>query len=158
VVTQTATDHHLLPEVVDATEQQLAEAGITERPTTVVADAGYANEDTFAAAEAAGVTLLAPVISDEKRARGEDPARARDRARKPATARAQQRLGTPEGQQLYAMRGRTIEPVFGQLKDRLGMRQFTRRGLKAVTAEFYLACTVHNLRKLHAWTHAPAAT
>jgi transposase len=156
-VTQAPTDHHLLPEVLDATEQQLAEAGIAERPTTVLADAGYANEDTFAAAEAADVTLLAPVISDEKRARGEQTPRAPEHARKPATARAQHRLGTPEGQRLYAMRGRTIEPVFGQLKDRLGMRQFARRGLEAVTAEFFLACTVHNLRKLHAWTHAPAS-
>jgi hypothetical protein len=156
-VTQTPTDHHLLPEVLAATEQQLAEAGIAERPTTVVADAGYANEDTFAAAEAADITVLAPVTSDEKRVRGQNPTGC-DPLRRPATARAQQRLATPEGQHLYAMRGRTIEPVFGQLKDRLGLRQFTRRGLSAVTAEFLLACTVHNIRKLHSWTPTAALT
>ena len=156
-VTQTPTDHHLLPEVLAATEQQLAEAGIAERPTTVVADAGYANEDTFAAAEAADITVLAPVTSDEKRVRGQNPTGC-DPVRRPATARAQQRLATPEGQHLYAMRGRTIEPVFGQLKDRLGLRQFTRRGLSAVTAEFLLACTVHNIRKLHSWTPTAALT
>ena len=36
------------------------------------------------------------------------------------------------------------------------MRQFSRRGLDNVTAEFTLACTVHNLRKLHAWRSATA--
>ena len=44
-----------------------------------------------------------------------------------------------------------MEPVFGQLKDRGGMRQFARRGLDNVNGEFILACTVHNLRKLHTW-------
>lgn len=151
LVTQTATDHHLLPEVLTATEATLGRAGISDGLDTVLADAGYANEDTFVAAEAAGVTLLAPLASDEKRVRGKDPSDGKDLSKLPATQRAQQRLRTDQGQELYAMRGRTVEPVFGQLKDRAGMRQFTRRGLAAVHAEFVLACTVHNLRKLHSW-------
>lgn len=151
LVTQTATDHHLLPQVLTATRQALSDAGIDDPLRTVLADAGYANEDTFTAAERDGLTLLAPVISDERRGLGADPLGGKDASRLPATARAQERLRSPDGERHYAMRGRTVEPVFGQLKDRLGMRQFTRRGLTAVNAEFTLAATVHNIRKLITW-------
>ena len=51
LVTQSGTDHHLLPEVLAATKASLAAAGITDPLVTVLADAGYANEDTFRAAE-----------------------------------------------------------------------------------------------------------
>lgn len=150
VVTQTATDHHLLPQVLDATRAALHDAGITDGLDVVLADAGYANEPTFVVAQAAGLNLLAPVASDEKRARGA-VGKTPDASRLPATARAQQRLGTVEGQQCYKLRGQTVEPVFGHLKERLRLRQFSRRGLPAVTAEFTLAAMVHNVRKLHSW-------
>jgi len=42
-----------------------------------------------------------------------------------------------------------VEPVFGQIKDRQGLRQFLRRGLDNAKTEWSLACTVHNLRKIH---------
>lgn len=154
LVTQVATDHHLLPGVLEAVKAALTAAGITEGLDTVLADAGYANEDTFTAIENAELVLLAPVVSDQRRALGEDPGGDRDLSKLPATARAQERLRTPEGQAQYKLRGQTAEPVFGQLKDRAGMRQFARRGLANVTAEFLFACTVHNLRKLHCFTLA----
>lgn len=156
LVTQTATDHHLLPEVLAVIKQCLADAGITEELDTVLADAGYANEETFAAVEDAELVLLAPVISDERRAQGAEPGGDRDLSELPATERAQERLATPEGQAQYKQRGQTVEPVFGQLKDRGGMRQFARRGLANVNGEFIFACTVHNLRKLHLQGLAPA--
>jgi transposase len=156
LVTQVATDHHLLPGVLEAVKAALAAAGITEGLDTVLADAGYANEDTFTALENADLVLLAPVVSDQRRALGGDPGGDCDLSKLPATARAQERLRTPEGQAQYKLRGQTAEPVFGQLKDRGGMRQFARRGLANVTAEFLFACTVHNLRKLHCFTLAQA--
>lgn len=156
LVTQTVTDHHLLPPMLDVTATALRQAGIDDPLQVVLADAGYANEPTFTAAENAGVELLAPVDSDEKRSRGSEPAGRRDLTRLPATARAQQKLETDEGKQVYALRGQTVEPVFGQMKERLGMRQFSRRGLQNVTGEFSLAATVHNIRKL--FTFSPAAT
>lgn len=161
-VSQSGTDQHQMPEVLDAAEQALAEAGIAEPLGTVLADAGYANEDTFGHVEDRGLHLNAPLASDQKRAsdrnraREHDPAGGQDLTDRPATARAQQRLRSEPGKAQYALRGRTVEPVFGQLKDRGGMRQFSRRGLDNVTAEFTLACTVHNLRKLHAWRSATA--
>lgn len=154
LVTQIPTDHHLLPGVLEAVKAALSAAGITEGLDTVLADAGYANETTFTHLENAELVLLAPVISNARRALGEDPGGDRDLSKLPATARAQERLRTPDGQAQYKLRGQTAEPVFGQLKDRGGLRQFARRGLANVTAEFLLACTVHNLRKLHSFTLA----
>lgn len=149
LLTQHPTDQNMLHPVLEATRGQLAAAGIGPAIVTVLADAGYASEDAFARAEAAGVHLLAPVVSDERRALGEDPAGGRDLMRYPATERAQHKLRTVQGRCHYAQRGRTVEPVFGQIKDRQQLRQFSRRGLANVTTEWIFACAVHNIRKLH---------
>ena len=100
--------------------------------------------------------LLAPMVSDERRAAGEDPAGDKPLTARPATARAQTKLRTRQGRDEYALRGRTVEPVFGQIKDRQGLRQFLRRGLENARTEWSLACTVHNLRKIHAHRLATA--
>jgi len=152
-LTQAPVDHGLLHQVLDITRGQLSAAGIAPALSTVTADAGYTSEDTFARAEAAGLHVLAPVISDEERARGADPAGERDPLRYPATARAQAKLRTPQGRRHYAQRGRTVEPVFGQIKTVQGFRQFSRRGHAACQSEWLLVCTAHNLRKLHKKLH-----
>lgn len=48
----------------------------------------------------------------------------------------------------YKKRCHSIEPVFGNIKGNLGYRRFTRRSLPAVTSEWRLMCTIHNLLKL----------
>jgi len=47
-----------------------------------------------------------------------------------------------------------VEPVFGQIKEARGFRQFRLRGLDKVRLEWRLVCLVHNLTKL---AHAAAA-
>ena len=42
----------------------------------------------------------------------------------------------------------TVEPVFGQIKQRRGFRQFLLRGLTKVNREWLLICVGHNLLKL----------
>lgn len=59
-----------------------------------------------------------------------------------------ERLWTKVGQQQYAQRLYTSEPVFGHLKHILGYRQFLLRGLDKVKAEFKLMCIGHNLKKI----------
>jgi transposase len=58
------------------------------------------------------------------------------------------RLATPEGLVAYRRRGATVEPVNGHLKDRHGLRQFSRRGLPAAQAEAELAAATANLLKI----------
>ena len=43
-----------------------------------------------------------------------------------------------------------MEPVFGQIKQGRGFRQFLLRGLQNVKGEWVLICTAHNVRKLWA--------
>ena len=45
----------------------------------------------------------------------------------------------------------TVEPVFGQIKQGRGFRQFLLRGLEKVNGEWSLICTGHNLLKPFRW-------
>ena len=58
------------------------------------------------------------------------------------------KLRTRRGRQRYALRMQTVEPVFGQIKQGRGFRQFLLRGLEKVQGEWSLICTGHNLLKL----------
>ncbi len=46
------------------------------------------------------------------------------------------------------LRKQTVEPVFGQIKQARGFRQFLLRGREKVTCEWAMICTAHNLAKL----------
>ena len=58
------------------------------------------------------------------------------------------KLRTQRGRQRYALRMGTVEPVFGQIKQARGFRQFLLRGLEKVKLEWKLICAGHNLLKL----------
>jgi transposase len=58
------------------------------------------------------------------------------------------RFADPHYKLLYRRRGAVVEPVNGHLKDRHGLRQFSRRGQAACQAEVDLACTTANLLKI----------
>jgi hypothetical protein len=149
-VFQKEVDGTLLHPTLEVCRRQLHAAGVRPKLRTVVADAGYASEQVFAQAHAEGMRLLVPLSKDTRNMRdGGDPAGGRNLARAPETARAQRRLRHHRGRADYRQRGRTIEPVFGQLKNRQQMTRFTRRGYTAVTSEWHLACAAHNLLKLH---------
>jgi hypothetical protein len=48
----------------------------------------------------------------------------------------------------YRLRKQLPEPVFGQIKQARGFRQFLMRGFEKVRAEWAIVCTAHNLLKL----------
>ena len=54
------------------------------------------------------------------------------------------KLQTRRGRKRYALRTETVEPVFGQIKQGRGFRQFLLRGLEKVKGEWSLICTGHN--------------
>lgn len=58
------------------------------------------------------------------------------------------KLRSVAGKLLYAARKHIVEPVFGQIKSVRGIRQFLRRGLAKVSAEWQLICLTHNLLKI----------
>lgn len=67
------------------------------------------------------------------------------------------RLRTPEGKAQYRRRAAMVEPPFGVLRERQGLRRFHRRGQRLVAAEFALHVTAYNLRKaLRLWRSSAA--
>lgn len=57
------------------------------------------------------------------------------------------RLKRPEKQAIYRKRKWVAEQVFGQIKESLGFRGVTMRGMKFARAQWLLACAVHNIMK-----------
>ena len=118
-------------------------------PDQLTADAGYASETNFAAlAEANTYAVIALRRYHHDEPPDADPAPPRATNRWPQRNEMRRRLMTAKGKELYKKRKQTVEPVFGQIKGARGFRQFLRRGLVAVRAEWAMLCTVHNLLKL----------
>jgi transposase len=59
------------------------------------------------------------------------------------------KLQTEIGQAIYRLRKSTVEPVIGIIKEVLGFRQFSLRGLTAAAGEWLLVCLAFNLKRLH---------
>jgi transposase len=59
------------------------------------------------------------------------------------------KLQTEIGKAIYSLRKCTVEPVIGIIKEVLGFRQFSLRGLRAAAGEWCLVCLAWNLKRLH---------
>ncbi|MBU0492477.1 MAG: transposase [Chloroflexi bacterium] len=59
------------------------------------------------------------------------------------------KLRTDIGKAIYRLRKCTVEPVIGIIKEVLGFRQFSLRGLVAAAGEWGLVCLAWNLKRLH---------
>jgi transposase len=59
------------------------------------------------------------------------------------------KLQTKIGQAIYRLRKCTVEPVIGIIKEVLGFRQFSLRGLAAAAGEWCLVCLAFNLKRMH---------
>ena len=117
-------------------------------PREVSADAGYYSAKAVDGLQELGVDpLIAP---DQTRHGRVVPPAPRGRIPKHLSPRDRMRrkLQTKRGRQRYALRMETVEPVFGQIKQGRGFRQFLLRGLAKVQGEWSLICTGHNLLKL----------
>jgi hypothetical protein len=66
----------------------------------------------------------------------------------PLAEKMRAKLRSPAGEDLYRRRKAVAEPVFGQIKQARGFRQFSFRGREAVGDEWRLICLTHNLLKL----------
>ena len=117
-------------------------------PREVSADAGYYSAKAVDELYALGVD---PFVAPEQPRHGRvvPPApRGRIPSHLSSRDRMRRKLQTRRGRQRYALRMQTVEPVFGQIKQGLGFRQFLLRGLEKVNGEWSLICTGHNLLKL----------
>jgi transposase len=62
----------------------------------------------------------------------------------------------PENRALMSQRKGIVEHVFGVIKANEGFWRFTARGLAGARAQWALACTAYNIRKLYGWWLAGA--
>jgi transposase len=142
-------DFAQLDPMVSAAERELTEAGITERPEVVLADAGYWSNDHIDRLRERGVTPL--VAADADRSKG--PRRTRLGGPYDFMRGA---LQTARGKELYSRRQAMVEPVFADIKQNRRAGRFKRRGRAAVRSEWRLIAATHNLLKLHRHTLAAA--
>jgi transposase len=143
-VTQETNDKRQLQPMVQTIEQQ---AG--QRPDELLADSGYCSDENLGALADTSLDLY---IATRKQKHGERPTPC-PRGPLPKTAtrteRMARKLQTKRGAAVYAMRKAIVEPVFGQIKQARGFRQFLLRGVAKVRGEWALVCTTHNVLKMY---------
>ena len=152
--------------VVDSDSQVIVAQDLSDRPTDVMllgdlvgqiktntgrqarelsADAGYCSEGNLALLARRKVRAY---VATGKQRHGR--AKIDGRGRQARTQAMRRRLARGGYRSRYRLRKQTVEPVFGQIKQARGFRQFLLRGLAKTRGEWSLICTVHNLLKLAA--------
>lgn len=147
-VTDAANDKEQL---VPALESVSPEVGNVSR---VLVDSGYYSEKAVGEVEGAehGPIVLAAM---KRQSHGRTVAQLEKRADPPPPPREAplaevmaHRLATAEGKELYGLRKQTVEPVFGIIKQAMGFRRFSMRGLAKADLEWTLVTTAYNLKRL----------
>lgn len=142
-LTNNASDQQQLAPIVAQIKQN------TKRQAEELsADAGYCWEDNFKELNRRHINGY---IATGRQKHGDSAVSAERKVKLGTPAYAMwQKLRRGGRRSRYRLRKQTVEPVFGQIKQGRGFRQFLLRGIRKVTAEWSLICTAHNLLKLAA--------
>jgi hypothetical protein len=136
-LTNNASDAGELPTMLNAVKDNLGAL-----PEQALADTGYKAEAVFEALAGSGCDLVVALGREGKQALRFDPERS------PYTAAMAAKLQTDKGKAAYRRRKWIAEPPNGWIKNVLGFRQFSLRGLHRVRAEWKLVCLALNLRRM----------
>jgi transposase len=136
-LTPSMSDQDQLVPLLDQVEQHLG-----RKPKETSADAAYCSEANLAAVARRGMN------ADIASGRAKHPAEATRKFTGPFTRAMRDKLKRAARRSRYRLRKQIVEPVFGQIKQARGFRQFLLRGIEKVTAEWALICTAHNITKL----------
>jgi hypothetical protein len=159
-VTQSAVDSGQLVPMTDAVETNLG-----RKPEQLSADAGYCSESNLEALEHRDIDgyvatgrardAVAGHLEGEAAVAPLAPEPASQPAPEPKPAAAPTRVEAMRAKikagghtSPYRLRKQLPEPVFGQIKQARGFRQFLLRGFEKVRGEWAILCTAHNLLKL----------
>jgi transposase len=152
-VTQAANDkEQLIPMLATMAEQS------GQRPDDVLADSGYCSEKNLEAldSEENPERRIDGYVATERQKHDEYKASCpKGPLPKGATRvdRMRRKLKTQAGKAVYAARKAIVEPVFGQIKQARGFRQFLLRGIEKVRGEWSLVCLTHNILKMYRVCH-----
>ena len=111
-------------------------------PQQVLADAGYRSEAMFEQLIDHPSELIVALGRDGKNGAAIDP------KRRPLCAAMAEKFKSPATQAAYRKRKWISEPPNAWVKNVLGFRQFSMRGLAKVQAEWKLVCAAVNLRRM----------
>jgi transposase len=136
-LTQSMSDQDQLVPLIDGIKDNLGRT-----PKEASADAGYLSEANLAALAEREVSAYLAT------GRAKHPAGAKRNITGPLTQAMRDKLKRAGWRSRYRFRKQIVEPVFGQIKQARGFRQFLLRGIENVKAEWALICTAHNLTKL----------
>jgi transposase len=136
-LTASMSDHGQLVGLIDGIEGNLG-----AKPKEASADSGYLSEANLQAL--AGRAINAYVATG----RAKHPTDNKRKVSGPLTQTMRDKLKRAGWRSRYRLRKQIVEPVFGQIKQARGFRQFLLRGIENVKAEWALICTAHNLTKL----------
>ena len=136
-LTQSMSDCPQLVPLIDRVH-----ANLDRKPKEVSADAGYCSEDNLKALAARKIKAYVAT------GRAKRPAEITRKIGGELTQKMRQKLKRAGHRSRYRLRKQIVEPVFGQIKQARGFRQFLLRRLEAVQAEWALICTAHNITKL----------
>lgn len=132
-----AADANWLLPMIQAVEHKL-----DELPKLGLADAGYRSKGKLKNAPINRVVALGR--------EGKEDAQI-DAQQYPHTAAMAAKLKTEQGQAAYRKRKWLAEPPNGWIKNILGFRQFSLRGLQRVQSEWKLVCMALKLRRMAAF-------
>lgn len=143
-LTQQANDKQQLIPMIERVREQ---AG--QKVKQVLADSGYCSEENLQKAAKKKVDLY--VATGKQKHNQPAPISPRGRIPQSITPvdRMKRKLMTKAGHTIYARRKTIVEPVFGQIKQAQGFRQFLLRGVEKVSSEWALVCATHNVLKLY---------
>lgn len=119
-----------------------AQASLGGVPPEVLADAGYRGEATFQTLETRGITAYISLGHEVRPAKPPNPAHV-------ASQRMADRLTSAAGRARYRRRKAIVEPVIGWIKEVLGFRRFSLRGVTKARGEWNVVCLAVNLKRLH---------
>jgi transposase len=143
-VTQAANDKQQMVPLVEAIEEQSG-----QKPEGVLADNGYCSDENLkylARKRMEGFVATGKQKHGERRKPCQRGPLPREASR---VERMERKLETKVGAAVYATRKFIVEPVFGQIKQARGFRQFLLRGIEKVRGEWALICMTHNILKFH---------
>ena len=143
-VTQAANDKQQMVPLIEAIEEQSG-----QKPEGVLADNGYCSDENL---KYLARKRMEGFVATGKQKHGErrEPCKRGPLPREASRVeRMERKLETKVGAAIYATRKSIVEPVFGQIKQARGFRQFLLRGIEKVRSEWALICMTHNLLKFH---------
>jgi len=143
-VTQAANDKQQLVPLVEKIEEQSG-----QKPQEVVADSGYCSEENLKYLNKRKIEGFLATGMQKHNQRREPCKRGPLAKGANRVERMKRKLETKAGAAVYATRKFIVEPVFGQIKQARGFRQFLLRGLEKVRGEWALICMTHNILKFH---------